>query len=481
MAKSLTVNTIYLVVYKFMNVLFPLITVSYASHIIMADGIGRVSSAQNIVQYFVIIAGLGIPSYGIREIAKARSHSNEQNAIFSELVIINTVSTFICLLAYYIIVHHLQIAINDQLLYTLLGLTIFFNFFNVDWFYQGQEDFAYIAKRSLLIKICSLVLLFLLVKERNDYIWYALINLFGIAGNNLLNCINLRKYRIKLTLLDINVSRHVSPILLLLSTTIAIELYTMVDTTMLTFLCPSEKVAYYSNAIKIVRLLVIFITSIGGVLLPRLSYYKSVDQLLECEKLVNRVFSFLFVLIIPCFIALFLLSDTIVPILFGPSFCDGIITMKMSSFLVLALGFSNLFGTQVLLTFKQEKKLLYTTIIGAITNILLNIILIPLYADIGAIIASISSELIVTLLTFYYARKCLRIGLKPASCITTLSCSLLMGVVISFIMYWISNDIASLIVSICLGVSVYVTSMLVIKNEYMMDIMLIVKKNILRL
>ena len=477
MSKSLAKNSLYLVLYRLLTVLFPLVTVSYASHIIFSDGIGRVASAQNIVQYFVLIAGLGIPNYGIREVSKVRQSGIDVNKLFTELISINTISTFLCLLIYYILVRDLSVYETDPLLYNIIGLTVFLNFFNVDWFYQGNEEFAYIAKRSFLVKLLSLFLLLTFVNDKDDYVVYASINLFGVAGNNILNCYNLKKYKVRFQFQNLQICRHLKPIFILLSTTIAIELYTMVDTTMLTFMCTSSQVAYYTNSIKIVRLLVIFVTSIGGVLLPRLSYYKFQGMMSECENVVNRVFSYMFLLLIPCGVGLYFLSGSLVRVLFGQSFIGGIHTMEISSILVFALGFSNLFGTQVLLTFNEEKKLLYATLLGAISNLILNVILIPLYDQNGAVIASIVSEVLVTLFTYYYAKKHLRIRLEKKGVTSILLSTLFMAILLYSLKSFVSNELLYILLGSASGAVVYFATLLMLRNSFFLDLLSVVKLN----
>lgn len=479
MSKSLAKNSAYLVIYKFLTVFFPLITVSYASHIIFADGMGKVASAQNIVQYFVLIAGLGIPIYGIRETSICRNSVSSLSKVFSELILINTISTTICIISYYILITCINVCREEYLLYYLIGITVFLNYFNVDWFYQGFEEFAYIAKRSFFVKCISLALLIIFVRNRDDYVIYSVINMIGVAGNNILNCYNLKKYNIHISLRGISIRRHLKPIFLLLSTTVAIELYTMVDTTMLTFLCDSDQVAYYTNSVKIVRLIVIFVTSIGGVLLPRLSYYKSKGQIEDCCRVVNRVMSIIFILIVPCCVGVYMLSDSIVLVLFGDSFANGITTMKLASWLILALGFSNLFGTQVLLTFKDEKKLLYCTVIGAISNLSLNIILIPQYAQLGAVSASIVSEIIVTILSFYYARKHLSIRLSTKPVLSVL-CSCIMMIISIAIVNMLTSNFTKLLAGIIIGGLVYIICLFASRNEYLDDIIVIIRKNFLK-
>ena len=139
-AKSLIINSIYNVLYKMMNVLFPLITTTYVSKILLASGVGKIAYAQNISAYFVTVAALGIPNYGIRECAKVKDDSNLLNKLFSDLFTINFISTTICVVSYYLFILQFGVMLIDLKLYIIIGLSVVFNYMNVDWFYQGNEQ-----------------------------------------------------------------------------------------------------------------------------------------------------------------------------------------------------------------------------------------------------------------------------------------------------------------------------------------------------
>lgn len=467
---SLARNSFFFVCYKLLTSIFPLITVAYASHVILAVGIGKVSSAQNIVQYFVLIAALGIPNYGIREIAKSRENSSQINKIFSELFTINFISTVICTISYYLIILSSGFYYDEINLYLIVGITILLNIFNVDWFYQGLEEYSYITKRSFSIKLISLLLLFILVRTTKDYINYAIVYIIGVAGNNIVNCINLKKYNLHYSFRNCNLKMHLKPILILLCTTIAVELYTLVDTTMLTFMCSSENVAYYANSTKIVRLIITLVTAIGGVLLPRLSFYTSQKRFKETEIVVNKIFRILFFLLIPCGVGLFFVSDAVIILFFGESFREAIITLKIASLLIYALGFSNFFGTQILLTFGQEKKLLVATIFGASSNIVLNSMLIPFWQQNGAAVASVISELIVTLLTYYYAREYVKMNYNCIFIVKTLFSCFCMGVLLFILRIFIKSNILYLLIAFLSGILVYFGINFIVKNDVIEDL-----------
>lgn len=469
--KSLAFNSIYNTFYKALNAIFPLITSAYIARVLLADGVGKVSYAQNIVSYFAIVAYLGIPNYGTRELPKC-NNINSESKLFSELMVINSFSTTICLVAYYIMIISVDYFRSDLKLYLVTGMTIAFNYLNVDWFYQGKEEFAYIAFRSFIVKILSLICILIFVRDKSDIIAYAMIYCLGIGGNNLFNILHLKKYNIRLILSGLSIKEHLKPVILLLQTSIAIELYTLLDTTMIGIICEDVNVAYYTNSTRIVKLLITIITAIGGVLLPRLSYFNAIGKQDECEKIVNRVFYIMLFLFLPSQVGLFLISDDLIPILFGNSFLPAVTTFKISTFLICTLGFSNLFGTQVLLTYNCEKKLLIATIVGALTNICLNLLLIPRFAQNGAAFASVISELCVTLLTYIYSRRYIKIFFYKR-CLISQIVSVIILALIVYYMNILLAPVAS-IIRMCLAIIVggisYLVTNICLKNPIFQEI-----------
>ncbi len=476
--ESLKRNALNNVYYKLFNVLFPLIFTSYVSHVLLADGVGKVATAQNVVQYFTIIAALGLPNYGIREIAKIRNNKHEQNILFSELFLINFISTLICTIAYYLLIFRVDYFFKERALFIVVGLNIVLNFINVDWFYQGQEEYGYIASRSLTIKVLSLACIFIFVKNLDDYIIYGLISTLAVAGNYILNIFNLKRYQIKFTFENINIKQHLKPVFVLLGTSIAIELYTLVDTTMLSYLTTPEVVAYYSNSMKLIKVLITVITAIGGVLLPRLSYYMHLNELDKCSEIVNPVFKTMLYLFAPAGVGLILIADLVVPILFGQSFMPAVVTLQIGAVLIYALGFSNLFGTQVLLTFGEEKRLLLCTIMGALINITLNSLLIPIYEQNGAAVASVISEAVVTILAYLQARKYIKLQISNRYLMNLVISVLLMGLCVWIVKSLISNNLISLLCSLFVGIAVYIAVGIIGKNEITYVLIKMLRKKI---
>lgn len=429
---SVAINGLFFAGYRVLNILFPLITSVYVARVLLPSGTGRVAYAQNVVTYFTLLASLGLPTYGTREIARNLSSGERYNETFFELVSINTISTTICVIAYYMLCFMIPSFRNDLQLYLVAGLAIVLNYFNIDWLYQGREEYKYIAIRGFLIKALSVILLFFVVKKQSDYVAYAGIYCLVLGGNNFVNCIGLKR-RIHFTKTKLNLKKHLKFIIILFTTTIAIELYTMLDTTMLGIMCSDRVVGYYSYAMKTTKIIITVLTAATTVLLPRLSstYHISKERY---KSLANKGIEFLFSVSIPISAYMYFNAYDIVVFLYGNHYENAVETLKILALLIPFISFSTYLGAQILCSANCEKDMLVAVSIGAITNVLMNAVLIPQFYQNGAAIASVTSEFMVMLCDVYFVKRIIELRIPAKSVIVTIVTS--MSVVIcSFIVH----------------------------------------------
>lgn len=461
--KSLLSNYIFNTIYTLLNILFPLITTSYVSRVLLADGVGKVSFAANIVSYFLVIAQLGVPRYGPREIAKKRGSKEEQNNIFWEIFSINFISTFFMVILYYIAILNLSSFNENRFLMLIMGLSLVFNFINVDWFYTGMEEYKYITIRSIFIKLVSLVCLFIFVKSREDFWIYGLIQCCGIGGNYLFNIFNLRRF-IKRPAVKLNLCKHMKSIMILLSMTIAVELYAQLDTTMIGFLCTDSNVGYYTNPMRMIKIIIGVVTSLSTVLFPRLSWYYEKGDVDKVNSIVNIALKLVIYIAFPACLGVLLIAKPMILVLFGNSFSPSILTIRILAFLIPVVAIGNLFGTQILMIVNQEKKLLYSVSIGACINIMLNTFLIPKFQQNGAALASVIAEASVMIVQYVFAKKYIKLDISINFLIKTII-ALLGMMFIWGIRYVYSSNIIELIMQIGLGAIIYIVISFIIQNE----------------
>lgn len=386
------------------NFIFPLVTFPYASRILMAEGVGTVSFATSVISYFSMIGMMGIPTYGIRACAKVRDDKQKLNQTVLEIMLLNALVMIVSLVFLVIAVATVDKLSQERLLFLVMSSTLIFNVLGVDWLYKALERYSYITMRSLVFKIVSLGLLFLLVKDSSDYVLYGAISVFASVGSNLLNFINMRKIVDFKLFEPIDLLRHLKPTLTFFALSVSTTVYLNLDTTMLGFMRGNVEVGYYSAATKIKTILVSVVTSLGAVLLPRLSYYYESNKMEEFERLTKKALNFVLVLSLPMLVYFILFAEQSILFLSGQAFLPAVLPMQLIIPTVLFIGLSNLAGIQILVPMNLEKKVVVSTICGAVVDLVLNLFLIPNFGAAGASLATTIAECAVTGVQFYYLK-----------------------------------------------------------------------------
>lgn len=405
-SKSFLSNSLFNFAKTACNVLFPVITFSYAAKVLGVEGVGKVNFAKSFMMYFTMIAMLGMNYYGTREAAKIRDHKNDLHKFVYEMLIINSISTvcsYLLLVFVIFFVHELH---NYILLLMINSIAILLTGMGLEWLYQALEEYQYIAIRSIIFQMVAFLLMLIFVRKEEDVIAYAAICVFASYGAYLLNFFHGRKYiNLRQKPKDLEVKKHLKPIFLLFAMALSIELYTVLDSTMLGFIKGDNAVGLYSAAIKINKIANTLITSIGVVLLPRLSYY--IEQK-EFEKLKEKsitIYHFVFMLSVPAAVGLYVLGDEIILLFSGTAFQEAAVTMKMLTPIVIVIPFSIVTNLQLFIPMKKEKLILMSTCTGAITNFVFNYLLIPFFSQNGAAVATVLAETVVSIVCLINIKK----------------------------------------------------------------------------
>lgn len=476
MQKSLAKNSIYNIIYTVANILFPFATSIYVSRILLPAGVGKVASAQNIASYFITIAALGLPSYGVREFAKIREKKDKRNKLFTELLLLNIISTTLALIGYFWLV-----AVNggfngEWFLYAACGLAIAFNYLNIDWMYQGLEEYGYITGRSLLIKGLSLLTLFLFVKTKQDYIVYALISSLATGGNYIFNVIHARKF-VSFDFSRVELKNHIKLVLLIACIIFLSSIYNKIDVTMLNILATDESVGYYTYAQKTVNMVLTMANAVTAALLPRLSYYYDNNRA-GFYKLLDKGFQVLCIMTLPLSVGMALVAPQAVEFLYGEAFEPAVLTIRLMCPLILIKGFGNLFCYQLVYSTKSEKIILPASASASVINIITNAALIPTLLQNGAVIASVFSELVTNAVQFIYMKKKVKFTINMKALTKGLISTAVMTLSVYIIMQFKLPNTIGLILEILCGVIAYTAVNLVMKNTLIFEIVNKVKGRI---
>ena len=403
--KSLKINFIMNSILTMSTLIFPLITYPYISRILTPSGVGKVSFATSLISYFNIFAQLGIPTYGIRACAKIRDNKQKLTRTVHELLVINIVMNIFSYVMLFFAIIYIPRLHEDKILYVIMSSSIFLNSIGMEWLYKALEQYTYITIRSIIFKFIALFAIFFLIHEESDYILYGCISIFSAFSSNVLNFLYAHKYiDIKFTN-NYKFKQHIKMTLVFFSMSCATTIYTNLDTIMLGFMKTDVDVGYYSIAIKIKAVLVCIVTSLGADLLPRTSYYVEHKLFDEFQKITNKALNFVVLLSFPLMLYFIFFAKNFIVILFGEAYAQSVLPMQITMPTLLIIGITNVLGIQMLVPLEKEKIVLLSEIVGAIVDIILNIILIPQYASVGAAIGTLLAEIAVLLIQFYALNK----------------------------------------------------------------------------
>lgn len=392
MKNSIIQNALFYFAKTFFNLLYPIFTFAYASRVLGVEGVGRVSFAKNFMMYFVMIAMLGMNYYGVREAAKIREDREKLEEFVGEVLLINLFSSILAYMLLAICMLLLPKLQDYTVLLLINSISIVLSGMGMEWLYQALEKYRYIALRSMLFQIVTLCFMPILVKDAEDINLYALLGVFATSGFYVFNFFHARKYVHFFKCKIGSIKKHIKPIMLLFAMAVSIELYTVLDSTMLGFFKGDVSVGYYTAAIKINKMVNTLITSLGVVMIPRLSYYLEKKEKEKAHGLMMNVYQTVFLLSIPAAVGLFVLSEDILYLFSGKEFIAAAHTMRMLTPIVIVIPFSIITNLQIFVPLQREKKILRSTCTGAVINVICNTILIPWFAEDGAAIATVLAE-----------------------------------------------------------------------------------------
>lgn len=403
--KSIKINVVLNVVKNFLTIVFPLITFPYVSRILQAENIGKVQFATSIVSYFALIASLGISTYAIREGAFLKKEPEKLKTFCNQVFSFNIITTLISYVLLGITVIFINKSSDYLMLIAIHSMTIIFTTLGIDWINSIYEDFLYITIRTIGIQILTLILTFLLIRNTDDYFWYAIIVVISSIGANILNFFYVRKYiKIKFTL-KIDIKKHFKPIIILFSASLATTIYNSSDITMLGIMCGDYVVGIYYIGTKIYTIIKQLLNSAIAVIIPRIANYNSNNKESEKAELLNKIFKLLIFILLPTIIGIAILSKEIVVLISGEEYINSSGSLFILSFALLFAVIANFSSNLILITHKEEFKSLIATVAAAVINFALNFLLIPVLAEKGAALTTVIAEMVAATLSTIFARK----------------------------------------------------------------------------
>lgn len=446
-------NFMYNILYQVLLMIMPLITTPYIARVIGPEGIGMQSYTYSLANYFVLFAMLGINNHGNRSIAIARGDKENLSKTFFSIYSIQFIMSILMIIFYSIYV--LLFENKYRLMYMIQVIYIISALFDINWFFFGMEKFKITVVRNTIIKLISVISIFVFVKESKDIYIYSLILSVGVLLGQLI----LWKYIkdeiefIKIEFKDIK--EHFKSVLYLFIPILAISVYKIMDKIMIGLLSSITQVGFYENSEKIINIPMGIIIALGTVMLPRMSNLYSKGSIEETDKYISLSIEFSIFIAIGSMFGLMGSGSVIIPVFLGEQFYDCIGIVSLLSITILFVSWANVIRTQYLIPNKKDKQYITSTIIGAIVNLVSNICLIGKYGAIGATIGTILAEITVATYQTFIVRNDLSIRKYIQSNLFYFIPGVIMCVAVRYIGDKLGISLSTAFIQVILGIIIY--------------------------
>ena len=447
------------------NLVFPLVTFPYVTRIMGPDTLGLYNYVTAIVAYFMLFASLGFPLYGTREIAQTKDNLQKMQSVTNAIFTSSALACLLVYIMYFVASVFLSHNVEEFWIYTILGFSILLSCISLDWFFQGIEDFQFITIRSLIIKIVSIVCLFVFVKSKQDIIYYAILTVAGTCGNNVWNLIRINKYvRLRLSFKDC--WKHTKGAMVFFLGGIIVSLYTNLNGVMVGALGTMAAVAFFTTGNKIVNFVMTVLGAVASSIMPRMAFLiKSGDEA-EALDLQRKTLNLLYYIAIPVTVGMIVLAHPLIMLFGGAEFKPAVLVMQILSPLLVIITLSQFLSNQILVPLHLEKYNNYCVLGGAFVNMVLNVCLIPKLAEIGVSLSVLCSEFVVTAMFFYYASKHMKLTILDFIPIKCILASAIMGIAI-YVLFDESKGTLWFFVLTIIAMLVYVLSLFLMKDNFL--------------
>lgn len=465
--------------YQILILAVPFVTSPYISRVLGAEGIGIYSFTSSIVGYFVLFATLGTMSYGAREISRARDDHKLLSRFFWEIELLVVCTTTVCLILWGIWV---LIAPEYNLIYLILSIQLFGVIADISWFFTGLEQFKYIVFRNSIVKIVGIILLFLFIRERDDLALYIfLMTIINVLGA-LSMWIYIPKMVDRIDWRTLNIKPHFKETLIYFIPAVATSVYTILNKVLLGFVGSDiRENGYYEQATKIISIgQTLTFVALNSVLGSRISYLFAEQKIEEIHLRIDKSLHYILLIGLGLSFGLIAISPKFVPWFFGAGFEPTILLIQLLSPIILIIGISNCLGSQYYTPAGLRKQSAQYIIVGAVVNLILNIILIPLYGAVGAVIGSLTAELTITILYLKNCSDFMTLRQILHNSWRKFIAAVIMFAAIYLVSNYFDNNTTSVIVSTFTGVIVYGIVLLLMRDQLVWQLVSIGKMRILK-
>ena len=466
-------NYLYNVFYQLFILIVPLITMPYISRVLgpTGSGINYLTSANT--QYFILLGSLGITLYGNRQIAYLRDNKQRVSQAFWEIFLLRCLTTLVALSSFYIFVYFNH---TYQGAYLMQSILIIATALDISWFFMGVENFKVTVSRNVIVKIFSILFIFTLVKTKNDVIIYIFIlSLSQLLGNLALfpylrHYINWPQWR------QLQIWQHLRPSLALFLPQVAMQIYLILNKTMVGWLVSVKATGFYTYSDNTIRAVLTLGTSLATVMMPRVANTFIHGDIKQVNKYTQLSFDFASALAVPLMFGIAAVSLKFVPSFLGAGYSPVAYLMIIETLLILPVTWTSVIGNQYLIPLGRNRTYTNSVLLGALISIVLNVPLILLFQTQGAMIASVVCEFAVAFYQLYAIRQELPLSVLFNELWKYLFAGLIMFVIVFYLhLHW-KFTLLTFFVEVAAGISIYLAGLLILKAPVLSRLKILLAK-----
>lgn len=455
-------NYIYNSSYQLLAIIIPLITAPYISRTLKPKGVGIYSYTNSLIQWFVILAILGIDLYGQKQIASVRENKKKLTKNFWEIQILKTILT--CF-SFIMLALFLNFYNNFSNYMWLQSLNIVAAWLDISWLYMGLEDFKITVIRNTIVKIVSLILIFLFIKSEQDTQLYIFITGFAIVLGNLTLWPYIHQILCKIDLKELHPFNHIKATLAYFVPQNAAQIYLIVNKNMLGLMDNTTSAGFYNNADNLVRVVLVFVTSVSTVMMPHIANEYSKGNIGNIKKYTYTSLKFVSAMSFAMSFGLASIAVKGAVFFYGSGFKEVGLALLIEPIIIIFLGYSNTLGAQYLVPTNRVNKYTESVVIGTVCNIVLNLFFIKFVGLYGAMISTVISEFIVVIYQIILLKNELSLRKMFKDNLKYLIAGIIMFIIVFSMNICMKGNAINLVIQIIVGAFAYLFLICVLQTD----------------
>lgn len=466
----------YSFIFQLFSIVVPFLTTPYISRVLGVENIGIYSYTTSIVGVFMLFATLGTSSYGAREIARHRNDKTTYSRLFWEIESFAILTSVITLFAWFIFMMYFEV----QYCYYFIALTpmLLSVTFDISWLFNGLEMIKYNALRQMLFKTIGMVCLFIFVKTKNDLIIYAVMSSVILLVSNLSAWTHLKTIVERPQLTFKSVLSHFRENIVYFIPAIATSVYTLIDKTFIGLITKDAfQSGYYEQTVRITTIVIsLVVNSINIVMGARTTFLFADNQYEEAKKITDSSLDFTILFSLGAIFGLCAVASDFVPLFLGDGYAEVVNYLYLYTAIIFFIGISNCLGSQYYTPIGLRTLSTKVIILAAGINLVLNILFIPFFGSVGAIISTIIAEALIALLYIQLSKGYVVYKTVIKYSWKRFIAGVLMLVVLLALNQLVFSLLIKLMLKIVIGAVVYVTLLILMKDKFILTGISLMKK-----